>query len=332
MADAQAAHVTLQTLESMGGVDGVGQTISEIEEVDELLRTGDPAAIDKILEVAGEGFDKIAPAMLDKLQTSNPEAYAATIRPHLVKAIAGTGISEHLAAAFQDFEMSKTPGATQEFKDKFEQRAFKRLAGIHTFLGELGKSDEAPAGKPDPRAEQLTQREQVIAAKEAEAFNTDIGNQANPKMNTSLQKALTPYISKMTPAQKADLTQGVYDEFAKLVKADKTTRNKDALFKSKKKDAASIARLMTNKFDSVVNQAVKNVVGRRYAKAVPAKAAPAPAPVGKTPVKGVGSLQSPIQIKETPDRKDVDWSKTTDQMTMKGIRILKTGKVVQVVE
>jgi hypothetical protein len=149
-------------------------------------------------------------------------------------------------------------------------------------------------------------------------------------MNASLSKALAPYVGKLSKEQRTDLTQGVYDEVAKLVAADKTYQDqKKALFGSKKRDAGKIAQLMGNKFDAVVNQATKNVVGRRYGKTAPAAASKSVAPV--TPKTGTGSLQSPINVSETPNREDVDWGKTSREMTARGIRVLKTGKVIRIV-
>jgi hypothetical protein len=333
---AQAAQATIQTIEGLGGVAGVQQFKAEIEEVDEMLAAGDVAAVDKLAEVAGEGFDKIAVGMIDKLETTNPAAYAAAIRPHLVKAIAGTGLSGAFDGVIQALQMSKEEGATAAFKDKYEKQALKGLANIHQFLSELGKPVEQSATTPDPNAAKLTAREQAVAAAEAQAFNTTVSNQASPAMNASLKKALTPYVAKLSREQRADLTQGVYDEIAKLVNADKDyQQQKDSLFKAKKKDAAKIAQLMSNKFDSVVAQATKSVYSRRHGKGTPAvKAAVKPGTPGAkavVPAKGAGSLASPILVKEKPAYNDVDWGRTDEKMTMHGIRVLKTGKVVKVI-
>jgi hypothetical protein len=34
-------------------------------------------------------------------------------------------------------------------------------------------------------------------------------------------------------------------------------------------------------------------------------------------------------VKELPSRNDVNWDKTTDDMAIRGIRVLKSGKVVR---
>jgi hypothetical protein len=325
--DAQAAQTVLQTVESYGGVEGIQSTIQEIEEVDQLLAAGDPRAIDKIVEVAGEGFAKIAPAMLDRLQATNPDAYAAAIRPHLVEAIGKSGLSEAFGAVIQAYQFAQTPGATPEFKAKFEKDAVEGLQKIQQYLQGLGKKQETTT-PPVQQNDAFTKREQELAQKEAAAFNNEVGGLANAKMNTSLEKAITPYLRqlKLGPQARQDFVQGVYDEVAKLAKADTNyQRQKDALFKSKTKDASKIAQHMTAKFDAVVGQAVKTVASRRYGKSTPATATT----TAKGNTTATVAAGKPIPVKELPSRNEVDWDKTSDDMMMRGIRVLKSGKTVR---
>lgn len=326
--DAQSAQTTIQTIESYGGVDGIQATIAEIEEVDQLLAAGDPKAIDKIFEVAGEGFSKIAPAMLDRLQSSNPEAYAAAVRPHLVAAIGSSGLTDAFAAVLQAQQFASTPGASPEFKAKWEKDASEGLQKIHQYL--QGLSKEKPVSPNTTVApDKLSERETAIAAREAQAFNTEVGTLANTKMNTSLAKAVAPYVKGLSQEARADYVQGVYDEVAKLAKADKNyQRNKDAAFKSKTKDAASVAKLMSAKFEEVVSQAAKSVASRRYGKSAPA-APGTPVPKGAPAPGGVGSVAKPILVKELPARDQIDFNKTDDDMMIRGIRVLKNGKTVK---
>lgn len=335
--DAQAAQGTIQTIESFGGLDAVQSTIAEIEEVDRMLRDGDPKAIDKILEVSGEGFGKIAPAMLDKLQASNPDAYAATIRPHLVTAIGQSGLNEAVAAVLNNFDLANTPGATGEFKAKFEKQAVEGLTRIQQYLHGLKSAEQpkAPTGTGAPD-DKLSAREQAVAQQEDKIFRESVGNHANTEITNSLAKALTPYLRgvKIDQVTRGRFTQAVYDQVAELVKADKVYQTtKDNLFKAKNKDAANIANHMKAKFSAVVGDAAKTVAGRAEWKAVlGTKGAPgAGAPKAGAPPApgGLGTAEKPILVKELPARTEIDWDKTDDEMTMRGIRVLKSGKVVR---
>lgn len=327
--DAQAAQTTIQTIESFGGLEGVQNTIAEIEEIDAMLASGDARAVDKILEVAGEGAGKIVPAMLERFQASNPDAYAAAIRPHLVDAIGKSGLGDAVGAVMQALSIANTPGATAEFKAKWEKDATEGIAKIQQYLQGLGKTPAAPAAPAAGSPDKLSEREQQLTQREAQAFNNEVGALANTKMNSSLQKAVAPYVKGLGAEQRADYVQGVYDEITKLVKADKVYQTqKDALFKSKTKDAGKIAQLMNAKFDSVVGQAAKIVRDRRYGKAAPATPGKGASAVATVPG-GVGSVEKPILVKELPARNDVNWDKTTDDMMMRGIRVLKSGKVVR---
>jgi hypothetical protein len=335
VADAQAAQAALHTVEGLGGVAGVQAALSELEEVDAALAAGDLSAVEKIAEVAGEGFDKIAAGMIDKLETANPEAYAAAIRPHLVKAIASTGLSGAFNKVIEDLQMSKTPGATSEFSKTFEDKAIKGLARIHQFLDNLGKPVEKSADAADPQAAKLTAREQALATKEAAAFTSDVRTHSDSKVGPLFSKVVTPYLNKLpTKEAREDFKQGVWDEVGKLCKADKPYQDQlKALYGMKKQDAAKIAQHMANKFAQVGATAAKNVSARRYGKAAPVVAkGNKPGTPGATVSKGAGSIASPIKVKELPSRADVDFSKTSEAMIMKGIRVLKTGKVVQLID
>lgn len=329
--DAQAAQSTIQTIESYGGLDAVQATIAEIEEIDALLAAGDSKAVDKILEVAGEGAGKIVPAMLDKLQASNPEAYAAAIKPHLVQAIGSSGLSEAFGAVIQAYQFAQTPGATPEFKAKWEKDAVEGLTKIQQYLQGLGKTDPN-AKQPVQQNDAFTKREQEVAQREAAAFNNEVGTLANTKMNQSLQKAVAPYLKdlKLAPQARADYIQGVYDEITKLVKGDEVYQTqKNALFKSKTKDAGKIAQLMSAKFDAVVGQAAKTVKDRRYGGTTSARTTNPGDPAKPGAAKGAGSVEKPILVKELPSRNDVDWTKTDNDMLVRGIRVLKSGKVIK---
>lgn len=331
--DAQTAQSTIQAIDTYGGLDAVRTTIAEIEEIDSLLQAGDGKAVEKIFEVSGEGFGKIAPAMLDKLQASNPEAYAAAIRPHLVSAIGSSGLTEAFNAVIEAQQFSREAGASPEFKMKYEKIANEGLAKIRDYLGNLKTQAATPPPTAAAGTDRLSERETAIATREAQAFNTEVGTQANSKMNVSLEKAISPYLRqlKLGPQAKSDFVQGVYDEVAKLAKADKVYQgNKDAMFKSKTKDAGKIANLMASKFDEVVGTAAKTVAARRYGKSSPASGTTTTAKGNTTAtVTGPGSAAKPILVKELPKFTDVDWNKTDDDMTMRGIRVLKSGKVVR---
>lgn len=328
--DAQAAQTTIATIESFGGLEGVQQTIAEIEEIDAQLAAGDPRALDKIMEVSGEGFAKIAPAMLDKLQASNPDAYAAAIRPHLVAAVGQSGLSDAFGAVMQALDIARTPGATPEFKAKFEGQAQEGLTKIHQYLQSL-KTAPADTKQPVQQNEAFTKREQALTEREEASFKEEVGRAANPTINESLRKAVAPYLKelKLAPQQRADFVQGVYDEVAKLVKADKVYQTtKSNLFKSKTRTSTDIAKHMSVKFDQVVGQAAKAVRDRRYGTASARTTKPGDPPKPGAAV-GAGSVEKPILVKELPNRNDVDWTKTDDDMTIRGIRVLKSGKVIR---
>lgn len=337
VATAKAAQASIQSFESHGGVEAAQQTLSEVENIDALLREGDPAVLDTLAEIAGEGFNKLAPAMLERLEKTDPTAYTAAIKPHLARAITGSGLQGALESVYEALETSRTPGATQEFREKFEQKATELLKKIYGWADKAGKDE--PTAEPVKKDDKLTAREQAIATRENTAFTKEIETDLSPKMSASVKTATDPYfknqLKALTPAARKDLIQGIYNEAAELVQADKVYQDqKNGLIRGKNRDSVKASQVMSAKFDSVVVQATKNVISRRYGKSAPTKAQAQAQGATDTKgapavVKGKGTIEKPVLVKELPDRKDVDLGKTTEALMMRGIRVLKNGSVIK---
>ena len=324
--DAQTAHAALQSLQELGGVEGIQGQLSDIAEIDSMLEAGDPAVLDKIAHVAGEGLNKLAPEILNRLEKSSPEQYNAAVKPHLVKALASSGLQNAIVSLFENLQTAKTPGATEEFRKTFEGKADKTMADIANWLQNLGKVDPAQSTTKAPDAA-MTAREHAIAHREDKAFNQDVQSNINGPMNKAMEKELAPYLAKQLKGlgheAKADLVQGIYDEVGRLAKADKVYQDQiKAAMTGKRRDAAKAAQLMSAKFDKLASEATKNVVNKRYGKAKSA-------PTSKgTPVATKQTPGAPIKVAAKPESSQFDWKKTTQDMIFKGQAYLTSGKLV----
>jgi hypothetical protein len=325
--DARAAHTLIESIGGPAGVADVQRQLQDVDEIDALLAEGNIEVLDRIAPIAGEGLNKLAPEILNRMQKTNPEVWASTIKPHLAAALDQVGMPAAIQSLWQAFQNSRRADAPDSFKKEAAEQAEGIMQGIHRWLRDQGKVDPA-AAKPDQK---ITQREQALQQREQEAFRGDVGAKANVGINASLKKELTPYLAKLSLSDesRADLVQGIWDEAGKFVKADKVYQGqKDAAFKAKNRDAGKIASLMQAKFDSVVAQAVKTVVNRRYPAGVkPGVAKPGVVQPGVTKP-GVQAAGAPIKIAAKPDRSQINWAKTTQDDTLRSRAWTVSGKYV----
>jgi hypothetical protein len=327
VADAQAAQATIRSFEPYGGVEGAQTTLAEIQEIDAMLADGDPAVLDHIAEIAGEGLNKLVPEILNRMQASNPQEYVEILGPIVGQAVAQAGISSQLQKIYTALVNSRREDAPASFKKDHQDVADKLLDDLFQWSENLGKA-EPITKKTNTVDAKLSAREQAIQQKENAAFDQEVGAAANETMNKGLTRELSPYLDKLnlTREAKQDLVDGIYAEVSKLALADKVyQKNRDAARSAKNRDPQKVAALINAKFAQVLPQAVKAVVTRRYPNGISAK----PAVKKSAPSTQPSAPGKPIPVKELPDRSQVDWTKTTDAMMTRGIRVLKSGKTVQ---
>jgi hypothetical protein len=328
VADAQAAQASIQSFEPYGGVEGAQTTLAGIQEIDALLADGDPAVLDHIAEIAGEGLNKLVPEILNRMQASNPQEYAEVLGPIVGQAVAQAGIPQYISQIWNALQNSRRADAPESFKKEHQEHADKLIEDLFKWSKEVGRTEPQTAKKPSAVDAKLSAREQAIQQKENTAFDQEVGVAANEIMNKGLTKELSPYLDKLnlTHEAKQDLIDGIYAEVSKLALADKDyQRNRDAARTAKNRNPQKVADIMNAKFTQVLPQAVKAVVTRRYPNGIGGKPA---VRRGATPAQPAAPGK-PQLVKELPPRDLVDWDKTNDAMKIRGIRVLKNGKTVQ---
>jgi hypothetical protein len=327
--DARTAHADLQSLADLGGVAGVKQQLDNVDEIDNLLADGDPAVLDKIAEFAGEGLNKLVPTILDRLESSDAAAYAAAVSPHVIKGVIASGLPKAIGDLNYCLEMANMKGASAEFQGEWNKKADNLLTQITTWAKSLKEPAKADPTKVPAADVKLTAREQAIQQKEQQYFNNEVKTATATHIDGGIGKELTPYLSrvKLPETAKADLIDGIKNEMGRLAFADKKYQDDlKALKGAKKPDAGKIAAFINAKAAQLTAQAVKTVFNKRY----PQKAGAAKA----APVKGAKTVAAapgkPTIVQQLPDRSLIDFNKTTQDQMMRGIRVLKSGKVVQV--
>lgn len=325
VADAQAAHAAIQSFEPYGGVEGAQTTLVEIQEIDAMLADGDPAVLDHIAEIAGEGLNKLVPEILNRMQASNPQEYAEVLGPIVGQAVAQAGIPQYITQIWNALQNSRRADAPESFKKEHQEHADKLIEDLFKWSKEVGRTEPQTAKKTGAVDAKLSAREQAIEQKENATFDQEVGAAANETMNKGLTKELSPYLDKLnlTREAKQDLIDGIYAEVSKLAMADKDyQRNRDAARTAKNRSPQKVADIINAKFTQVLPQAVKAVVTRRYPNGIGGKPA---VKKGATPTQPAAPGK-PTLVKELPPQDQIDFTKTTDAMIVRGIRVLKSGK------
>jgi hypothetical protein len=330
-ADAVKAHATLQELGGYeGGVDGIKTTLAEVEEIDALLAAGDPACLDRLQEIAGEGLNKLAPEILNRMKASNPTAYADVLRPIVSQAVAAAGYDTRIEAIWSALQNARRSDAPESFKNEAQDEADLLIKDLYKNLKALGTAAE-PVTKANPATEALTAREKAIQDKENQFFDAEVGKITDTEFQKGLLKEFNPYFDKLklNQAQKDGLVSDFWADVTKMCSADKVyLKNLNAAKSAKARTPDKVAAVVNAKFSAIVAQVAKSVVTKRYPQG--AKSAVVKPAVKPAAAAGVGTLAKPILVKEVPERSQIDFTKTTEDMLSRSIRVLKTGKVVKV--
>lgn len=322
----EEARQARATLEALGGTDGVADIqarVADMEEIDSLLSAGDPAVLDKIRDIAGEGLGKLAPHLLDSLEQSDPEAYAGAIRPHLVAGLENAGFQQ---ALYQLSEALRTDN---------KDAATKILSGMAEWFNQQKRdTEQSRRSTPDPREAQLTEREKQIQQREETAFRESLRGTTSTHANQTLGKTLSPYLKQLNLSLEAkqDLAQGIYDEVGRLLESDAGyQRQIKAMMGAKNRDMGRLTSFMNAKLTEIAPTAVKAVVTRRYGATLGKQGAPAAktnAAAQPKTAATAGTPNAPVRIAEKPGREMIDYQKTSDDDLVRGRAWLKSGKFV----
>jgi hypothetical protein len=212
-----------QELKGAEAIAALQDSVREYAEIDELLARGDPKALESLGEDFNEGLAKLAPAILDRIAQSDPDAYAAAVLPHFVKALAGSELVSNFNGMVDVLNETAPNWLTEAQKTAWaadQQRKVVALAGnMGKWLnaqaakaGELPKSAGRQNGSGKPpvdREAQQTQREQDYH------WNTNISPKLDSHAAQSFAQLFAPYAKRLH--LDAPTTNALKMEFSKRV-------------------------------------------------------------------------------------------------------------------
>ncbi len=330
-------HGELRGVEALGAIQ---DQVRDYEQSDELLAAGDPKVLDLFGDDFNEGLGKLTPAILDRIQQSNPEAYSAAILPHLVSALASSPL---VAAqnAMADI-LSEPPPAwmTPNQKSDWIQDKFARIIKQNDLMANwLNAQAEATKGRQVPAANgrvpasnQLSQEREALDNEKRQMYwDKNIHPETKSFGDNRFQELMKPYAGRLkldAPAmdglKKAFLT-GVVQKLG----ADRAYTSQLSRYQRQMNpDAKTVVNLANVNFDKHAKSVLEGLIDERgYRKFMGQRpmntpngngAKPAPAASGVTIV-SVKPAFSDIDHKNTP----IEW------LRMHKYR-MTNGRVVQV--
>jgi hypothetical protein len=313
--EARQAKATLDIVGGSEGIANLQSQVAAIEQVDSAFEQGDPTVLDDIASDYPDGFKKLIPAALDKLQTMDAAAYGKAMQPHVFSAMEAAGVGSVLGAIAEAVAANDLAKA----KDLLG-KSLTWYKGQEQQAGTRQKTDDPERVKFE------NERKQFQETKE-KSFREDIGRQTLSHQSSEINKALVPYLkSKALSADaKADLNDGVNREINRLLKADATYQSQvKALLTAKTRDPGKIVQYINAAVAEAAPKAVKALWARRYGTTVAAK--PAATGTQKTTVTQQNPAASgPLKISAKPNREDVDWAKTKDILYITNKAFMNAG-------
>ena len=314
-----------RTISEYGGVDGIkenAETVSEFGALAQAFFDGKPDFVDNLIEESAPAFSQMMPDGMAKWKQVDGDAYTHHVARAMMDTLRPLGVAETLAELYNALD----PKEAAPYRAKLETL-------YNAFMGIREKAEKVPEKKVDPRAEQLTQREQQIAEREQRAMMAPIANEGRQQIESITAREMTQSYQwdKTDPSVKEAVSERVRNEVISASKKDTGfCAELDRL--RARGDAAGLARHVKSFQDRVTPAIVQRVA--RLFNVKPKGAATITA---KKPVAGTnGTVKASDQgwtrwTEGTPPRANlVDRSKTTDDMILSNPAkyVLKDGRKV----
>lgn len=332
-------YALLQAIGGTEGLTGLQERIAGVEAVDSLILAGDPKAFDELGPDFAEGLAKLAPAYLERVAQSNPEAFEAAIMPHLVSKLAGSPmISDfnHAVDALKEAPPSwLTPDQKTHWAADRMQRVVAHVAKMAEWFNGLGdKAGEVKPGTVDKaKTEFEAERTKFEQEKQEAHWNTNIKPAASQYENAKFEELFKPYNLrlKLDAGAKQDLMQAFKGALNRAGSADQDYLRQMKIYRGQKNpDPAAVTNFVKNAINKHSKTAMETLVKARYGSFLAGK--PKTAVNGAKPgAKPTGPEAPHVEIRTVkPPMNEIDHRNTpVDWLAQKKYK-LYSGKIIQV--
>ena len=313
-AEARQAKATLDLVGGHEGIANLQSQVAAIELVDSSFEKGDPQVLDDISSDYPEGFKKLVPAAIDKLEKMDPVAYGKAMQPHVFAAMEKAGI----AGVFELINQAIAGNDLPKAKDLIA-KSLAWYDGQKQQAGQWQKVD-------DPERQKFETERQKFAQEKETAFRNDVGRQTLAHQSEQINQALAPYLKSraLGPDAKADLSEGINREINRLLKADTAYQSQvKALLAAKTRDQGKIVQYINAAVAEAAPKAVKAVWSRRYGTAPAAR--PGAARSGQQQQQKNPAQSGPVKVSAKPKTSDIVKGRGWDIEFMHNRAVMATG-------
>lgn len=319
-------------------ITAMQQSLQEWDDFDQAVLSGDPKVFEGITPEFDAGLAKLAPAYLDRVAQSDPEAYQAAILPHLVGTLAKSPVIGSFNTAVDVLNEKPPEWLTPDQKTQW---AADRMQRVRALVGQMsdafnqmgqkaGEVRTAPVDKNRTEFEQ--QRTAFEQEKQKMHWDTKIEPKVQAHEKTTFDKLFDPYQKrlKLGDAQKAGAFKAFHTSIIDAAKGDKDFQRQYALYKSQKNpDAAAVSNFINVALSKYAKTAMDELVKDRYEPflAGPRKTQQA----GKPGTKPTGPVEPNVEIRSIkPPMHEIDHQRTPIPWLAQKKYYLTNGKIIQV--
>jgi len=270
-------------LKGAEAVQAMAAAVEETAEVDRMIADGN----EKVWELFGDefnsGLSKLAPSLLNRIQSSDPEGYARAILPHLVEQLKHSELLRNHNAVVDILEQQPPSWLPAERREQWWQEKFENIARMiganSNWLnaqakraGEVPRQADGGRGKEADRTSQLDTRERNLN------WNTKIQPSLLTDAKEMFRGELKPYFSRLR------LDQGSVGVLEKdflerlLVKGNEDKNFKaqmDRYFTSRNPDPAAVRNFAKAGLHKHAKAVMQSLIDERYKGMLGAKPKPA---------------------------------------------------------
>jgi hypothetical protein len=314
-------------------VTAMQERLAGVEEVDEMLASGNPKAFDALGPDFDAGLAKLAPAYLDRVKASDHAAYEAAILPHFVSQLAQSDLVREFNALVDVLNAQDDPRFDDATKMKF---AISQLTKMGQWMNGLaGKVGEVkPNGQVNTQQSELEQqRTELERERQQIHWDTKIQPPLVQHENKTFESLLSPYQKRLN-LDNASISARMRDfknALTEAGKADIGYMRQMRIFRSQKNpDPVAVSNFVKNAITKKAPTIMERIINDNYGsflKGKPQKPVTAVANNGKP----AGPVEPNVEIRTVkPPMSEIDHQRTPIEWLAQKKYRLYSGKIIQV--
>lgn len=303
-------------LSEIGGVEGIKEreeALGEYQSLEGLFEAGNPEFMTRLADTLPQSFSQMMPGGLEKWREVDPEMYNHVQARVMMNTLDGMKLSDTLEALWSRLDPQK----------QGEER--EALAHLwKTLNGFRQSAEKAPERKKNAQDEALSRREQEIAQREQRAVLAPVAQQGKAQIQSIVDREMTA--SYQWAQTDSSVKEAVQDRVRQeVMKASVKDKNFCRLYDQYKArgDAQGLGRHIKQFQDKVTP-----AIAQRVAKLFAVKPKGAVKQVAAQTQQAKPADRGWERVRMQPTIKEIDRSKTSDDMVMDGKAVLKNGRKV----